>query len=216
MASADEIELVIKGKGGHGAIPQLTIDPIVIAAEIISALQKIVSRSADPVMPTVLTFGKISSQGGTYNVIPEAVEVLGTFRTFDEKWRKEAHGKITRIARGIADSFGAECEVKITVGYPYLVNNEQVTLFCKDRAIELAGAEFVHDLPMRLTAEDFAYYSHQVPGCFYRLGVSNQEKGITSSVHTPTFDIDETALKGGPAMMSYLALTSLAEGVEIS
>ncbi len=216
MASADEIELVIKGKGGHGAIPQFTIDPIVIAAEIISALQKIVSRSADPVMPTVLTFGKISSQGGTYNVIPEAVEVLGTFRTFDEKWRKEAHGKITRIARGIADSFGAECEVKITVGYPYLVNNEQVTLFCKDRAIELAGAEFVHDLPMRLTAEDFAYYSHQVPGCFYRLGVSNQEKGITSSVHTPTFDIDETALKGGPAMMSYLALTSLAEGVEIS
>lgn len=216
MASADEIEMVIKGKGGHGAVPQLTIDPIVVTAEIISALQTIVSRSADPVTPSVLTFGKINSEGGTYNVIPESVNVLGTFRTFDEKWRKEAHRKITSIATGVAESFGAQCDIRITVGYPFLVNHSELTLFCRNQAAELIGEEYVHDLPMRLTAEDFAYYSHQVPGCFYRLGVSNEARGITSSVHTPTFDIDESALRGGPAMMAYLTLTSMAEGIALS
>lgn len=211
MASADEITIRVKGKGGHGAIPQFTIDPIVISAKIISSLQLLVSRVNDPTIPSVLTFGKIASEGGTYNVIPAAVQILGTFRTFDEGWRKRAHDKIRDIAKGVAASFGAECEVNITVGYPFLVNDEDLTVGCMDVAKELLGDDKVHDLPLRMTAEDFSYYTHHTPGCFYRLGVANEQRGIKSPVHTPTFDIDESALVTGPALMSYLAITSLTQ-----
>ena len=210
MASADEINLTVHGRGGHGALPHFTIDPIAITSQIVTALQQVVSRASDPTMPSVLTFGKIESEGGSFNVIPGAVHMMGTFRTFDETWRKQAHEKIRAIATGIAEGFGATCDVDITVGYPFLVNEPELTGLCHTAAQELLGAEHVHDLPIRMTAEDFAYYTHQVPGCFYRLGVANAEKGINSPVHTPTFDADEQSLLTGPTLMSWLAITRLA------
>ncbi len=209
MASADEIWVSIKGKGGHGAVPQLTIDPIAISAQIITALQQVVSRMADPIIPSVLTFGKIYSVGGTYNVIPDEVRLEGTFRTMDEKWRFEAHQRMKQMAEGIAQSMGATCNFDIEVGYPFLINDETLTQRCMTAATEYLGNENVREIPMRMTAEDFAYYTHHVPGCFYRLGTADFERGITSQVHTPTFDIDETALITGAGLMTWLALKEL-------
>lgn len=209
MASSDEITLRIKGKGGHGAMPHFTIDPIMIAAQVISALQSVVSRASDPLVPSVLTFGKINSEGGAFNVIPESVIILGTFRTFDEDWRRSAHEKIRTIAQGVATSMGGSAEVDIQIGYPVLINDQALTICCVDAAREYLGNAQVQEIPQRLTSEDFAYYTHQVPGSFYRLGVANPGKGITSAVHTPTFDIDEKALEVGSGLMAWLAISAL-------
>lgn len=209
MASCDEMDLHIYGKGGHGAVPQLIIDPIVLAAHIITALQQVVSRLNDPTVPCVLTLGKIESVGGAYNIIPEEVRIQGTLRTMNEQWRKEAKQKIVQIATGVAQAMGGSCRVDITDGYPFLINDEELTARCKQAAIELLGKDNVHDLPMRMTAEDFAYYTQQTKGCFYRLGTGNVERGITSNVHTPTFDIDEEALITGMGLMAWLALQEL-------
>lgn len=209
MASADEISVSIKGKGGHGAVPHLANDPIAITAQIITGLQQVVSRVADPTIPSVLTFGQVQSVGGTYNVIPFEVQLKGTFRTMNEDWRYRAHTKMKQIAEGIAAAYGAECTFDILVGYPFLVNNEELTLRCRQAAIDYLGKENVHDLPMRMTAEDFAYYTHHAKGCFYRLGVANEARGITSRVHTPTFDIDEAALSIGTGLMAWLTLEEL-------
>lgn len=209
MASSDEFLFRVIGRGGHGALPQLTVDPIAIAAQIITGLQQVVSRMSDPTMPSVLTLGKIESDGGWFNIIPNSVQIRGTFRTFDEEWRVEGRKKIKHIAEGIARSYGAKCEVEVQVGYPVLLNDPGLTTRCRDAAIELLGAENVKEVPLRLTSEDFSYYTHHTAGCFYRLGVGNEEKGITSSVHTSTFDIDEEALQVGAAMLSWLALSEL-------
>ena len=210
MASADEIEMRIIGSGGHGAVPHRAVDPVAISAQVISALQQLVSRMCDPTVPSVLTFGSIQSQGGTYNVIPGEVHLKGTFRTFSEYWRYQAHEKIRKVASGIAESMGGACEVDITVGYPFLINNEELTARCKAAAVRYLGSDHVHEVPMRLTAEDFAYYTHHAHGCFYRLGVANDDLGITSPVHSPTFNIDEKALKIGAGLMAWLALEELA------
>jgi amidohydrolase len=208
MASTDEIHLTVIGKGGHGATPELTIDPVSIAAQIIVSLQQLVSRMASPVMPTVLTFGRVIADGQT-NIIPDSVEMHGILRTFDESWRVEARQKITTIAQGIASAFGARCEVFIDPGYPYLVNDESLTRNAIKWAKEYLGEEYVTEIPQRMTAEDFAYFSHAIPSCFYRLGIRNEEKGIVSNLHTPTFDIDEDALTSGTGLMAYLALKAL-------
>jgi amidohydrolase len=208
MASADEIYLTVKGKGGHAAMPENFIDPIVISCQIIIALQQVVSRMANPKIPSVLSFGKIAG-GNVNNVIPDEVTIDGTFRTFDEKWRKEALQKIEDISTGIAASMGATCEVHIAGGYPFLVNDEEYTQKNIDAAIAYMGEENVEELDLWMAAEDFAFYTHEVPGCFYRLGTRNESKGITSGVHTPTFDIDENALKTGMGLMAYLAITEL-------
>ena len=209
MASTDELFVTVTGKGGHGALPMDCVDPIVITAHIITALQTVVSRNADPATPTVVTFGKIESTGGTHNVIPDAVTLLGTFRTMDEKWRKEAHGRMQKIAEGIAASMGGSCEFRVNPGYPYLVNDDELTAKTKAFAQEYLGSENVVDLPIRMTGEDFAYYSQQMPGCFYRLGTGNAEKGITSAVHTTTFDVDEDCLELSIGLMAYLAVREL-------
>lgn len=209
MASADEIYVSIKGKGGHGAVPQLTIDPIAISAQIITALQQIVSRTADPTVPSVLTFGRIASVGGTYNVIPNEVLLEGTFRTMNEKWRFEAHQKMKQMACGIAEAMGATCQFDIEVGYPYLINDTDLTERCRQHAIAFLGEENVEELPIRMTAEDFAYYTHVTKGCFYRLGTADFARGITSQVHTPTFDIDEKSLLTGAGLMTWLTLKEL-------
>ena len=208
MASADEIYLKVKGKGGHAAMPENFIDPIAIASQIIVSLQQIVSRMASPKIPSVLSFGKIVG-GNVNNAIPDEVNIDGTFRTFDEEWRKEALQKIKDISSSIASSMGGSCEVHVASGYPYLVNDEPFTERSKDAAKAYLGDENVEDLDLWMAAEDFAFYTHEVPGCFYRLGTRNESRGITSGVHTPTFDIDESALEIGMGLMSYLAIEEL-------
>ena len=206
MASSDEIFVTVRGKGGHGAMPQDCVDPIVITAQIITALQTVVSRYANPTMPTVLTFGKINSNGGATNVIPSEVYLEGTFRTLDENWRKNAKERMTAIAKSIAEGMGGECEFRIEHGYPVLHNDEDLTRKAKEKAIELLGPDRVVDLPLRLTSEDFAYYTQHLPGCFYRLGTRNETRGIISALHTPTFDVEEKALETGMALMAWLAV----------
>lgn len=209
MASADEIYVTVKGRGGHGAMPHECIDPVAITAQLIVSLQQIISRYADPGIPTVLTFGKINSVGGATNVIPNEVKMEGTFRTMNEKWRAEAHKRMKKMAETIAKSMGAACEFNIVKGYPVLYNHEELTLRTKKWAVEFLGKDKVVDLPLRMTAEDFAYFSQAMPACFYRLGTGNPERGITSPIHTDTFDIDESALETGIGLMAWLAIKEL-------
>jgi amidohydrolase len=210
MASSDEIYLRVIGKGGHGAAPELTIDPVVIASHIIIALQQVISRNASPKQPTVLTFGKIIADGAT-NIIPDEVKISGTFRALNEQWRKEGLQKIQKMAEGLAESMGGKCEVKISRGYPYLENNPELTQRIRKAAEEYVGKENVVDIELTLGSEDFAYYSHQIPASFYRLGTRNEAKGITSYVHTPTFDIDEDALRISTGLMAWMAVKELME-----
>jgi amidohydrolase len=205
MASTDELYVKIIGKGGHGAMPHLNIDPVSIAAQIIVALQQIVSRKANPIIPSVLSFGKVIAEGAT-NVIPNEVYMEGTFRTLNEEWRTQAHQALVNTATSIAEGMGARCEFEIRKGYPFLKNDVQLTAHAKEAAIEYLGKDKVVDLDMWMAAEDFAYYSQEMPACFYRLGTRNEAKGITSSVHTPTFDIDEDALCIGAGLMAWIAV----------
>jgi len=209
MASSDEIYLRVIGKGGHGATPELAIDPIVIASHIIIALQQIISRNASPKQPTVLTFGRIIGEGAT-NIIPNEVNIAGTFRALNEEWRANGLAKIKKMAEAIAEGMGGKCEVKISHGYPYLENNPELTRRIRHAAEQYVGKENVVDIDLTLGSEDFAYYSHVVPASFYRLGTRNESKGIISYVHTPTFDIDEDALKIGPGLMAWMAVNELS------
>ncbi|TPE45028.1 amidohydrolase [Pontibacter mangrovi] len=208
MASADEIYITVKGKGGHAAMPEMNIDPVLIASHLIVALQQIVSRHASPKVPTVLSFGKVEAKGAT-NVIPNEVKLEGTFRTMNEVWRKEAHQKIKQLAEGLCASMGGSCDIDIKFGYPFLQNDPAVTSIARKAAEAYLGTENVVDLDLWMGAEDFAYYTQQVPACFYRLGTRNEERGITSGVHTPTFDIDEAALETGIGLMAWVALQEL-------
>jgi amidohydrolase len=209
MASSDEIYLRVVGKGGHGATPELTVDPVVIASHIIIALQQIISRNASPKHPTVLTFGKVTADGAT-NIIPDEVNIAGTFRALDERWREEGLRKIKKMAENIAEGMGGKCEVDIHHGYPCLENDTMLTRFIKQAAEEYVGKENVVDIDLTLGSEDFAYYSQVIPASFYRLGTRNESKGITSYVHTPTFDIDEDALVLAPGLMAWMAIAQLS------
>jgi amidohydrolase len=204
MASADEIYITVNGKGGHAATPHETNDTVVMASAIIMALQSIVSRRANAAIPSVLSFGKINTVGGATNVIPDQINIDGTFRTMDENWRIKAHELIRSTAQATAQAYGGAANVDIQIGYPCLINDESTSASVKSKMIEYLGAENVEDLPIRMTSEDFAFYTHVVPGCFYRLGTGNTTKGITSPVHTSTFDIDEDALTIGAGLMAYL------------
>jgi amidohydrolase len=208
MASTDEIYLTVKGRGGHSATPDLNIDPVLIASHIIVALQQVVSRSASPGIPTVLSFGRVIADGRT-NIIPTEVKIDGTFRTFDETWRALAHEKIKSIATGMAESMGGSCDVFIDHGYPFLVNDDLATSEAKALAQEYLGPENVVELEQRMTAEDFAYYSHIIPACFYRLGVKNPSWPVIRNLHTPEFDADESSLETGMGLMTWIALGTL-------
>jgi amidohydrolase len=208
MASTDEIYVYVRGKGGHGAQPQQNIDPVIITAHMLTALQQVVSRFADPKSPSVLSFGKVIANGAT-NVIPNEVYLEGTFRTMDEKWRGEAHIKMKKMAEGIAESMGGSCEFNIVRGYPFLINEEKLTAATRGHAEDYLGKENVLDLDIWMAAEDFAYYSQVADSCFYRLGTRNESRGITSSVHTPTFDVEEDAFKISTGLMAYLAVKQL-------
>ena len=208
MASTDEVYLTVKGKPGHAATPELNIDPVLIASHIIVALQQVVSRMAPPGTPTVLSFGRVIADGRT-NIIPSEVKIDGTFRTFDETWRAHAHEKIIMIAKGMAESMGGTCDVFIDKGYPFLVNDDLVTLKAKILAQEFLGPENVVELEQRMTAEDFAYYTQIIPACFYRLGVKDPSWETIRNLHTPEFDADERSLETGMGLMAWIAINQL-------
>lgn len=213
MASADEIYLRVVGRGGHGAAPDMAVDPIVIASHIIVALQQVISRNANPRQPTVLTFGRITGLGAT-NIIPDEVNIAGTFRAMNETWRASALEKIRKMAESIAEGMGGRCEVDISKGYPYLENNPTLTRSIRIAAEEYVGPQNVENLDITLGAEDFSYYSQIIPASFYRIGTRNEVKGIRSYVHTPTFDIDEDALKISSGLMAWMALRELSASGE--
>lgn len=213
MASTDELHIKVAGKAGHAAMPADYKNPIIALSDLILSLtdkfmgeNKVVPKD----VPTVLAIGKVQADGAT-NVIPAAAFAEGTFRTMNEKWRAEAHELILAEAKRISSKSGTNCEVEIRKGYPFLVNEPSTTQKSRQAAEEFLGKEKVEELPIRMTAEDFAWYTQEVPGCFYRLGTGNKEKGITSGVHTPDFDIDENALPIGAGVMAYIAAT-LASG----
>ena len=210
MASCDEIYLKVIGKGGHAAAPDLAVDPILIASHIIIALQQVISRNASPKQPTVLSFGNIVGKGAT-NIIPSEVNIAGTFRAMNEEWRASALQKIRKMAESIAEGMGGRCEVEISRGYPYLENNPDLTRRIRAAAEAYVGRENVVDIDITLGAEDFSYYSQVIPASFYRLGTSNPAKGITSYVHTPTFNVDEESLKIGPGLMAWMAIQELVK-----
>ena len=209
MASADELYLTIKGKGGHGAMPETFIDPVLISAHLLVALQQIVSRVANPKIPSVLSFGRVEALGAT-NIIPNEVKIQGTFRTLDEAWRAKAHEKMRQIAEGLVEGMGGQLDFEIRKGYPFLKNNPELTARSVAAAQTYLGAENVLDLDIWMASEDFAYFSQEIDGCFYRLGTRNEARGITSGVHTPTFDIEEEALEIGAGLMAWLAVSELA------
>jgi len=208
MASADELYITVKGKGGHAAMPESLIDPVLIASHMIVALQQVVSRAASPKIPSVLSFGRVEALGAT-NVIPNEVKIQGTFRTLNEDWRAKAHQKMLQIAHGIVEGMGGELDFEIRKGYPFLQNDPEMTARATEAAKAYLGEENVLDLDIWMAAEDFAYYSQVIDGCFYRLGTRNEAKGIISGVHTPTFDIDEDALEIGAGLMAWLAVSEL-------
>jgi len=210
MASADELYIRIIGKGGHAATPHLCIDPITIAARVITALQEIISRSIDPISPGVLTIGKIYSDGGATNVIPEVVHLEGTLRAMNETWRMETHQRIEKLISEICTASGAKAEIQIVKGYPSLINDESVTGMCRNAAIQFLGEDKVHDLPQRMTSEDFAFYSQLVPSSFYRLGTGRPEPAKNYPVHSNRFDIDEAALETGMGLMAFIVLSNLS------
>ena len=208
MASADEIYITVEGKGGHAALPHLLNDPILMTAQIITSLQQIVSRSNQPNNPSVLSFGYINAPGET-NIIPDTVLIKGTFRTFDEKWRFLAHEKMKKIASGICESEGGSCDFDIKVGYPFLVNDVEITKTAINAAEKYLGKKNVINLDLRMTSEDFAYISQSSPSCFYRIGTSD---GKTSKrLHTSKFDIDEKAFSISSGLMAYIALEQISK-----
>ena len=208
MASADEIYITVKGKGGHGAMPHLGIDPIAIASQMIVALQQVVSRSANPIIPSVLTFGKFIANGAT-NVIPNEVTIEGTFRTLNEEWRNEAHLKMVSTAKGVVEGLGGTVDFEIKKGYPLLKNDIALTQNCESFAKNYMGEDKIEALDIWMASEDFSYYSQKIPSCFYRLGTSNEAKRTTFGVHHPNFDIDEDALEHGAGLLAYLAVKCL-------
>lgn len=208
MASMDEIFVTVHGKGGHGAQPHQNIDPVMIAAQILVSLQQVVSRMANPTLPTVLSFGKVIANGAI-NVIPDEVYMEGTFRTLDEDWRAEAHARMKKIAESIAESMGGTCDFNITKGYPFLINEEKLTEQVSVFAGEYLGKDNIEEIDIWMAAEDFAYYSQASDSCFYLLGVGKKGKGVPYSLHTPTFDIDENALVTSIGLMAYIAVNRL-------
>lgn len=205
MASGDEIYLRVIGKGGHGAMPHKCDDTVLIASHIVVALQQIVSRHADARIPTVLSFGRMIAEGAT-NIIPNEVNIAGTFRTMDEEWRAEAKQLITEISQNTARGMGAECEVDIRHGYPFLVNDINYTRSAKNAAIAYLDTERVEDMEIRMTTEDFGFYSQRYPSCFYRFGVKKEKSG---GLHTSGFQAEDNSLTTSMGTMAFLAIDFL-------
>lgn len=205
MASSDELYITVNGKGGHGAKPDHAVDPVLIASHLIIALQQVVSRWSNPITPSVLTIGKVIANGAT-NVIPSEVTMEGTFRTFDENWRSDAHQRMIALAKGLVEGMGGTVEFRVERGYPVVYNDPEVTAVSRKIAEDYLGKDNVVTLERRATAEDFAYFSQVVPGCFYRLGTASENGDNRFSVHHPQFNIDEKAIELGMGLMAYMAV----------
>ncbi|MCU0360683.1 MAG: M20 family metallopeptidase [Bacteroidia bacterium] len=214
MASTDELYITVQGKGGHAAMPERYTNPLIAASAILLEIQNTfmnkdaLNGTLGETTPTVVAFGKIEGRGAT-NVIPDTVDMAGTFRTMNEAWRYEVHQKLNRLVEKTANDYSCRAELRIERGYPFLVNDAEFTQHCSAAAIEFLGSTKVQDLPLRMTAEDFAFISQAVPSCFFRLGTGNSKKGITAGVHTANFDIDESALQTGSGVMAWLAIQEL-------
>ena len=208
MASGDEVYLTIKGKGGHAAMPHTLTDTVLVASHIIVALQQVVSRIVPANIPTVLSFGKVIANGAT-NIIPEKVEIAGTLRTMNEEWRGKLKVQIRKIATEMAASMGATCEVKINDGYPVVTNEAKVTAKAFGAAQKYLGQEHVHAMDIRMTAEDFGYYTQAYPCTFYRFGVKQDNNVHTGGLHTPGFNLNESSLETSVGLMAYIALDIL-------
>ncbi|HXB34709.1 MAG TPA: M20 family metallopeptidase, partial [Puia sp.] len=208
MASMDEISVTVHGRGGHGAMPHLLVDPVLISAQLIVMLQQIISRNNNPVTPAVLSFGRVIADGAI-NVIPDTVYMKGTFRTVDETWRYAAHQKMKQMAEQVAAAMGGACDFEVVCGYPSLRNDEQLTRELEAAAVAYLGRSNVVGTDPMMIAEDFAYYGRSAPACFYFLGTGNADKGTTVPLHNPRFDIDEEALEISIGLMSYLAMQQL-------
>jgi len=211
MASSDEIYITVHGKGGHGALPQQINDPVLMASHILISLQQEIRRRSPSDVPTVLSFGKVLAEGAV-NVIPDQVQLEGTFRTMNETWRKSAHRLIEQVASGIASSMGGSVQVEIRHGYPVLHNHEGITRFAQERAGHFLGKERVEEMEIRMTAEDFAWFAQSVPGMMYRLGVKTPGSGEVHPLHSPGFRVDETALRTGIPLLAYLSAELLQTG----
>ena len=203
MASADELYFTIKGKGGHAASPQLIVDPILISSHLIVALQQLISRNNNPFNPSVLSITAFNG-GNTTNVIPNEVKLMGTFRAMDETWRFKAHDLLRKLTHDLVQSMGGEADLHIDVGYPCVMNNERLTADAMALAATYMGNENVSETELRMGAEDFGYYAQEIPACFFRLGTMNKAKGITAGVHTPVFNIDESAIEIGMGIMALM------------
>ncbi len=212
MASADEIHLTIKGKGGHGAKPHLCNDTVLAAAQTLVSLQQVRSRLCPPLTPMVLTFGKFAAEGAT-NVIPDEVKLAGTFRTFDEHWRLEAKNHIKRIIHDTCSVYGCTAEIDMPDGYPCLVNNDEITRKSGQFAVSLLGEDKILEYDQRLTSEDFSFFSQQYPACFYRFGIRGESNINAGRSHTSGFCIDEKSLLTGMSGMAWIALGFLNEPV---
>ncbi|MBV6405869.1 MAG: amidohydrolase [Flavobacteriales bacterium] len=212
MAAADELYITVQGRGGHAGSPHLCIDPVPVAAQLILALQQVVSRRNRPGQPMVLSLGRVIADGAT-NIIPDTVRIEGTLRTFDEVWRAELHQLLPALGRGIVEGHGASVDFRIVKGSPVVKNDPDLTARIRAAAVEFVGADNVIDMDIRMGAEDFAYYTHVMPGCFFRLGTGNPAKpGTQSGLHRAEMDIDEDALALGAGMMAWGALRELEEG----
>lgn len=207
MASTDELYWTIKGRGGHGATPHMAIDPIVVASHVVVALQQVVSRNASPLMPTVLSFGKMVGEGRT-NIIPDEVKMEGIIRTFDPEWRLEAHNRIRKISEGVAESMGAECDLFIDYGYPPVVNNDDCTQMTHDNAVAYLGEENVDWLDMRMTAEDFSFYAQKIPACYFRVGIHVPGTEVTN-LHRPNLLVNEDSIEVASGFEAYNAIMAL-------
>ncbi len=209
MASSDELHIKIIGKGGHAAMPNDYSNPIVMASKVITQLTAyFMEGGASTSIPTVFAIGDVQANGAT-NVIPDTCSLKGTFRTMDETWRQTAHAYIRTTIQTICKAHGASAEIVILKGYPVLKNADELTLKAKSAAQSYLGHQQVIDLPIRMTAEDFAYYSQEIPACFYRLGTNHNNETFTSGVHTSQFDIDPHALEIGSGLMAWLAYSAL-------
>ncbi len=209
MASADELYVSIKSSGGHAATPHQTVDTVLVAAQLITSLQTIISRNRNPQNPSVLSICSIHG-GNTTNVIPSEVKLMGTFRAMDEVWRFKAHELMLQQAKGLSIATGAEIDFRVDVGYPTVDNEPLITEAAWRLADQYMGVENVEETELRMGAEDFGYYSQVIPGCFFRLGVRNEAKDAIHNVHTPVFKVDEDAIANGVGMMAWLGISLFA------
>ena len=210
MASADEIHITIRGKGGHGALPHLCNDTVLAASQTIVSLQQVKSRLCPPFVPMTLTFGKLIADGAT-NVIPNEVTLSGTFRTLDENWRATAKTHIRRIIQETCAAYGCTAEIDMPQGYPCVINDEEITAKAKEFAEEFAGKENIKNLAVRMTSEDFGFFSQKYPSCFYRFGIKGADNQTSGGLHTATFQIDEEALKTGAGGLAWIAYRFMLE-----